>query len=498
MKEVIIIGSGIGGLTAGNLLAKKGHQVTIYESHNSPGGYTAGFRRKGFYFESGTLSFESSASIFKAMRDLGVFDQVEFVPQKLRIVSKEFDTAPASLAEFKSNIISAFPGDKGQLIKFFTALDEIIGAFGPSGKPVPFLYDGLSFLWAMISYLPHGLKSGKVLKKYDRMTAGEFVGQYFEKGSFLYRLLSGIGYPDMAAIMAAGFLTMFDEYWTVRDGMQSWADALAENFKKLGGDLKLNSPVDKILTQNGTAVGILCRGQNISADIVISAGDYKKTMLNLLDNPALLPGDLKKKIQNAPVSEGIFTVYLGLNLSNTELRKILKVPHVSFFDEHPDLDIHNPNDETFFEKTSVLLYSPSIMNSKLAPEGKSSLMIQAMSPSRWMNNWGNGDHDRYRQLKEIVKKTLITKVEKLIPGLSSRIEYQDAATPLTYERFTQNTDGATSSWSWNPQKRFYKQMMNVEIKTPVKNLYIGSCWACQVGGVPGALIAAYLCAKKIG
>jgi phytoene dehydrogenase-like protein len=47
MKDVVIIGSGIGGLIAGNLLAKKGHQVTIFEAHSMPGGYTAGFYRKG-------------------------------------------------------------------------------------------------------------------------------------------------------------------------------------------------------------------------------------------------------------------------------------------------------------------------------------------------------------------------------------------------------------------------------------------------------------------
>ena len=87
-KSVIIIGSGLGGLVAGNLLAKKGHDVTIFESHSSPGGYVAGFRRKGFYFESGTLSFEASASIFKAMRDIGVFDKITFERQRIRWLSK--------------------------------------------------------------------------------------------------------------------------------------------------------------------------------------------------------------------------------------------------------------------------------------------------------------------------------------------------------------------------------------------------------------------------
>ena len=68
----------MGGLVAGNLLAKKGHNVTIFESHITPGGYTSGFWRKGFYFESGTLSFESSDMVFQVMKDIGVYDKIPF------------------------------------------------------------------------------------------------------------------------------------------------------------------------------------------------------------------------------------------------------------------------------------------------------------------------------------------------------------------------------------------------------------------------------------
>ena len=90
MKNVIIIGSGIGGLIAGNLLAKKGHKVTIFEAHSMPGGYTAGFYRKGYYFESGTLSFEASASVFKAMKDIGVFEKIDFVKQRITVRFRGF------------------------------------------------------------------------------------------------------------------------------------------------------------------------------------------------------------------------------------------------------------------------------------------------------------------------------------------------------------------------------------------------------------------------
>ena len=69
------------------------------------------------------------------------------------------------------------------------------------------------------------------------------------------------------------------------------------------------------------------------------------------------------------MSEGFFTVYLGLNLPQEKMKEYLKIPHVFYSDDNPDADFYNSNDENFFEKTWVLLYSPSLMNAELASEG---------------------------------------------------------------------------------------------------------------------------------
>lgn len=497
MKNVIIIGSGIGGLIAGNLLVKKGHKVTIFEAHAMPGGYTAGFYRKGYYFESGTLSFEASASIFKAMKDIGVLEEIDFVKQKIRFVSEDFDGTPENYSDYKKMIYSAFPADKEKLDRAFSDLDKIANLMGSVDEPMPFLYSGFRMLKAMFPYIFNAPKQMKLSKLYGNMTSSEFAERYFEKESKLFNQFSRLGYPDMSAIFGTGLPAMFTDLWTVKGGMQSWANILAENFKKLGGDLKLNSYVDKIITKNLTAVGVSCKNIIYNADYVISAGDYKKTMLKFLDDKSLVPKSIQNNISTAAVSEGFFTVYLGVNMTNEELQKYMKVYHVFALDHKPGYDIYNSEDGDFFDKTSISLYSPSMMDSKLAPEGKASLMLQTMVPNHWMNNWGDGDKEVYKQLKEKAMTAMIHSASKLIPGLKECIEYKDAATPLTYEKFTHNTDGASSSWSWNPKKKFYKNTMSVNIETPVKNLYIGSCWAMQIGGVPGALAAAYQCVKKI-
>lgn len=468
MKKVIIIGSGIGGLTAGNLLAKSGHQVTVFETHNMPGGYTAGFYRRGYYFESGTFSLEASATVFKAMKDIGVFEKIDFLKQRLRFVTEDFDEAPENYDEYKRMIYNGFPFHQQILDLVFRELEKMANL------------------------------KGRVDERYLNMTTSEFAARYFAKGSKLYHLFIGFGYPNMPAYYIGETLYwMFNDYWTVKSGMQFWADTLAHNFRKLGGNLQLSSHVDKIIISNGTAVGVSCKDTVYDADYVISAGDYKKTFLQLLDDKSLISQELRDRISQADVSESFFTVYLGLKMSNEELGQYMKVPYVCTFDNKTADASENFPEEKYFSRAAVSFYSPSMVNPQHAPDGKSSLMLQTMAPCRWMNNWGGGDKEEYRRLKEKAMAEMINGASRLISGLADRIEYKDAATPLTYERITGNSDGATSGWSWNPKKKFYKNIMSVNIITPVKNLYIGSCWATQRGGVPSAIAAAYRCAQKI-
>lgn len=492
IKKIAIVGSGIGGLTAGNLLARKGHKVTIFEAHSSPGGYTAGFRRQGFYFESGTLSFESSDAVFPLMKQIGVFDRVEFERQRLGLITGEMNGVCSSYEDVKRLVREAYPSEREKLDRYFGMADKMIRTMVAVVRP--------KGVGAYLAYPYNLARFIAFYRKYSQTTITDFAARCFGPDTALYRFFKSLGYPDMsAALIGPACASFFDDYWTVRSGMQSWADALAESFRSLSGELRLSSPVDKIVTKDGAAIGVESRGEFHPADWVISAADYKKTFLEWLDNKTLLSDALRDKIAKAGVSEGFVTAYLGLNMPPAELGKWLKVPHVSYNDLLADPDIRlSGNDPEFFRKSGIGLYSPSLHDPKLAPEGKSGLMIQAVAPYHWMDNWGGMDKLKYRELKERVKEELIAKASAVIPNLAGCIEFSDLATPRTYERYTGNTDGATSAWSWSPKNKFYKSIMSVRIDTPVRNLLIGSCWSCQIGGVPSAIGAARKCVHKIG
>ncbi|MFP4418561.1 MAG: phytoene desaturase family protein [Chitinispirillaceae bacterium] len=487
MKSIAVIGAGLGGLVAGNLLARKGYKVTIFESHDAPGGYTAGFRRKGFYFESGTLSFESSSLVFNTLKDIGVYDKLTFEHHRYRFITSDYDGTPATFEQYKKMLMDAYPQQVEPLRRYFKEIDALY-------RPMA------------------GYMSGSRIGKYKAMAAlallyvkhrgrtiTEFTSRYFPRGTPLYHTLTNLGYPEMSALFIGGaFYTLFEDYWTVKEGFQALADVLAERFKQNGGTLRLHSPVDKITLQNGTATGVVCKGEEIPADIVISACDYKHTFLSLLDSGGIAP-DTLDKVRDTAVSEGVCTVYLGLSLSNDELLERLKASLILYDETGQDLNIYESGDDpAYFEKAAFSIHHLSEKCASLAPQGKSSIMLQAGAPYHWMDNWGGGDRKRYLELKKQVMETFLQRFEARFTGITRAIEFKDMATPRTYERYTKNTDGATSAWSWNPKNKFYKKMMGVYVDTPVKNLYIGSCWATQIGGLPGAINAAYKCVKKIG
>ena len=498
MKKIAIIGSGLSGLLCGNLLAKKGHDVTIFESHVRLGGYTAGFWREGFYFESGTLALESTPTVNKAMEDVGLKDKVEFVRQRMRFVGRGFDYVPEKYEDVKQFYFNTFVADRANLERFFGDLDEIVNAIPFTGKPLPVVYEGPEYEAAMQEMMTLGMKFMEVVGKIGDVTVPEFVWRYFEKGSRLFSLLTSGGYPDQAAwIMAASFKSFLEDYWTVKKGMQFWADTLAARFKEVGGELKLRSPVERIITKNGQAKGVVSKGTQFPADCVISCGDYKKTLLDLLDDKSLIPAETRERIENAAVSEAVFVVYLGLDMPNDELLKFMKIPLVVYRPDAPDVDFYEKKDETYFAKVDCEIYSPSLINPELAPNGKSSLMIETFSPGGWMDDWGSGNREEYERLKNLAATGLIETASQLIPNLKEKIIVKDAATPLTFERYTHNTKGASSSWSWNPHKRFYPDMISQGTITPVKDLFIGSCWSTQMGGIPGAISGAYEAMKQV-
>jgi prolycopene isomerase len=134
----------------------------------------------------------------------------------------------------------------------------------------------------------------------------------------------------------------------------------------------------------------------------------------------------------------------------------------------------------------------SIKNPMLAPIGKHTLAVAAFAPYELFTDGGN-TNPHYTEIKEEIAQKIIGITEKVIPGLSSHIIVRDASTPLTYERKTLNTHGATMGWYLSA-----KELSKIRSqKTPIANLYQAGHWTFPGGGIPMVIISGINAAKLV-
>ena len=179
----------------------------------------------------------------------------------------------------------------------------------------------------------------------------------------------------------AGFFAMIPRITgTSSTGCSTWPTSWPTEFQQHGGDLRLGAPVDKILTKDGAAVGVVYRGVAFEAEVVISACDLQADLPRAPRRSVAHSAVQLEKIRKAAVSEGIFTVYLGLALSNAELNSSLQAYTVAYSPLGLRPRFREPERSGPLQQVRLRPAFPVPHQPGLAPEGKSSLMIQTILP----------------------------------------------------------------------------------------------------------------------
>jgi phytoene dehydrogenase-like protein len=217
----------------------------------------------------------------------------------------------------------------------------------------------------------------------------------------------------------------------------------------------------------------------VPANWVVSAADLNHTCFELIGRDHL-PSRMIDKLEKARPSESLFVVFLGLG-SSPELSASLKrftENNVSF---------------TCADGRYIQLVLLSKDDPSLAPAGKHSLVVAMLSP---FEDWESlkVNRDAYRARKAAWADELITRAEEFLPGLRAHIEVQEAASPLTHERYTSNWRGSTSGWNWDPK---YAPSFDMAKDLPIRNFYPVGHYVHNPGGVPTAMITAWYMAREI-
>ena len=228
-------------------------------------------------------------------------------------------------------------------------------------------------------------------------------------------------------------------------------------------------------------------GKSFSARAVVSNAAVPET-LAMLSRSDALPQSYRDRIASFNASLSSFIVWLGLD---GDVTKIEKRPEVSIIPGYDAEKMYAACRRGDPDQAGVGCMIYDNLVSGYSPAGKSSVSIMFLCGyepwQRFAADYAAGRKEAYRQEKERVAKRLIAIVEEqLIPGLSKMIVMQEAATPLTIRRFTGNTAGAIYGFDQTVDNAF---MNRLEVKTPLRGLYLAGAWSSPGGGYEGALLS---------
>lgn len=497
--DVIIIGAGVGGLVCGNYLVRMGKKVLILEHGRTVGGNISGIRRKGYYFDAGSQSTENVGILFPILQDLGIFDPGDWDRADWRWVTPDCDVDLKDFEQIRGDFKRAFPASASDIDAWFDFIEpgcELMKDLMSSTFPL--LRRGAERYRILARMSRTGLPMLKVMPEAMRGPGSEKGREIFRDPRLAF-LFCEFGDANMLLFMYFSFWYSFlYDYTYPKGGLAALAHMLADSFREKGGEIKLSSTVDKVLTAGDTAVGVeTSEGERYLAGKIVNTGNPRRLVTQMCD-PALFPAKYRAQMANGPVSISVATAFLGLDMPDDELARTMRAHHTMYWRTYgTSADIYDPD---LHRKNWSMLSWCSMHDKSLAPDGRNSLIVQIPIPYDWMNGWGTGSsdpmarNDAYRKLKEKVLDDVVEDTEYILPGLRGRLEYRELATPRTLSRYTLNPQGSIMGWSYDMYRtplfgRFAR------FKTPVKNLYMAGHYAIWPGGIVFSALSGKLVAE---
>ncbi len=497
--DVIIIGGGLGGLTAGAKLAKEGKKVLLIEQHNVPGGCATTFKHKDLKIEVGLHmidGLDDGDPKLKIFKELGVLDNMEFkrIPEFYRFVKPGVDmTIPDDCEQAIRVLTERFPKEKKSILKFF----KIIIALRKEVFRVP------RQKWKMLLSMPFFPLYAPNLMVYENTTVGRFFDDLFDDEDLKLVLLANLGYyhnnPYTMSLLYYSIAqgSFFRGGYFIKGGSQILSDYLASVIEENNGEIIYRHLVDEIIIENGVATGVKyskksstkSEQQTAFGKCIVANAAIPNVMKELIKD-----SDVQSRLTNfvgtPEIAPSILSVYLGFKKPPKELGN--KSYSTIFFDgcissQKELVEYHHAD----FSKRVCIFVDYSQIDSGLAPEGKSVGVFSALD---YISDWDNLPKDSYNKRKEEVAQTLIERLEKHIPGIKDQIEYYEVGTPATIRRYTLNPEGTAYGYAQIPNQAGRKR---VKIKSPIPNLFFASAWTEPGHGFTGAILSGYWCAKEI-
>lgn len=503
--DAMVIGSGMGGLSAASLLSKAGKKVLLLERHYIIGGYTHYFQRKGYTWDVG-LHYVGQVHIKGTLLNR-VFryisnEKLEWTPLDDVYDRAVFGNTVYEFPRGRENLIAKlkeyFPAeqDKTSIDAYFRLLNEVknVGVGYYIEKALPPFMSRLfgSFLRRKIlrysdqTTLSVFQKLTNNEKLIGVLTAqyGDYGLQPAESSFYMHAVLAnhymdGAGYP----VGGAGMI----------------AETVVPVIEAGGGAVLYKAEVKQIIVENNTAVGVeMADGKRIYADTIVSDAGVVNTFSRLLPEDVVTKYQLKEKLQQLTPSLAHMGLYIGMQGTPQSLQ----LPRCNFwiFPEEYNHEVSQKNYTGLQAQIPVAYASfPAAKDpewSKKHP-GKSTAEVIILVPYTWFKEWEHTAWKKrdaaYEDMKKKVADQMFAMLYQAMPQLKGKIDYYEISTPLTTKNFTNHPSGEIYGAAHTP-KRFRQRFLKPY--TPVKNLFLTG-QDVLIASIAGGMMGGVLCASAI-
>ena len=488
--DVIVIGSGIGGLVTASQLAAKGARTLVLERYLIPGGSGGSFRREGYTFDVGAsmiFGFGDKGHtnlLTRALADVGehcdtVPDpaQLEYhLPGGLNVaVDRDYEAFIARLSKLfphEAKGIRAFYDTCWQVFNCLDAM-PLLSLEDPAYLAKVFFKAPLACL-GLARWLPFNV--GDVARQHIK---DEQLLRFIDMECFCWSVMPA----DLTPMINAGMVFSDRHAGGInypKGGVGVIAEKLVAGLESHGGEIRYKARVTEVLLENGQAVGVkLASGEEIRARRVVSNATRWDTFGQLVDTAHTPKAETTWRRRYKP-SPSFLSLHLGVEAS--VIPEGCHCHHLLLEDWSAMED----------EQGVIFVSIPTLLDPSLAPEGRH--IVHTFTPSD-INAWKNLSPADYKAKKANDAARLITRLEAILPGLSAGIRHQEIGTPRTHRRFLGRMGG---TYGPIPALRLPGLLPMPFNRTGLPNLYcVGdSCFPGQ--GLNAVAFSGFACAHRIG